>query len=307
MDNRSYEETKKIAIESKSSNNQESQTESQHPTTARRAGREKRSHGCGCLILVLMAVLLYFIAPVKTQFLILGIDRAPQGTMAGRSDTIMIVSVNPLLPEVKLLSIPRDLWVPIPGFGENRINAAHFFAEAQQPGTGSQKTLETIKYNFGVELRHYVRINLAGLPALIDAMGGITLNLPQVMAGYPEGTNDLNGDQALAFVRSRSDGDDFFRMRQGQLFIAAFMRQLFTPSTWARFPQIMKTLPQALDTNLPFWQLPRLLVALLRATYTGIDTLTIDRSLVTPAVTSEGAQILLPNWDLILPYIGENF
>ncbi|HAF62208.1 MAG TPA: hypothetical protein DCK95_07775 [Anaerolineaceae bacterium] len=306
MDKSSHEQTKKITVTSTSSYNSPNAQEN-YSASGSRTGRKKRSRGCGCFTVILIVLLLYFIAPIKTQFLILGIDRAPQGTMAGRSDTIMVVSVNPLLPDVKLLSIPRDLWVPIPDFGENRINAAHFFAEAQQPGTGPQKALETINVNFGMNLHSYVRINLAGLPALIDAMGGITLDLPENMAGYYAGTNFLNGEQALAFVRSRSDGDDFFRMRQGQLFITAFARQLLTPATWSRFSQIMNVLPQALDTNLPLWQLPRLLVAFWRATYTGIDTFTIDRDLVTPTITSEGAQILLPNWDLILPYVRESF
>ncbi len=219
----------------------------------------------------------------------------------------MLVSVNPLLPTVKLLSIPRDLWVTIPGFGENRINAAHFFAEAQEPDTGPDLALETIKGSFGVYVRYYVRFNLESFPAVIDSMGGIPLNLPEPMAGLPAGLNQLNGTQALAFVRSRSDGDDFFRIQQGQIFVSAFIRQLLNPLTWPRIPQILSSLSRVMDTNLPVWLWPRLTLALARASITGIESLSIDRSMVTPIVTSEGAQVLLPNWDLILPYIGNNF
>jgi LCP family protein required for cell wall assembly len=306
MDNSSHERTRKITITNTSAA-QNTVPGNSDSSSRNKMGKKKRSKGCGCLSVLVIILLLYCFLPVRTQFVLLGIDRAPQGTMAGRSDTNMIVSVDPLLPTVKILSIPRDLWVPIPAFGENRINAAHFFAEAQQPGTGPQKTLETINVNFGMNLHHYVRINLEGLPGLIDAMGGISLNLPENMAGYPAGINILNGEQALAFVRSRSDGDDFFRIRQGQLFIMAFVRQLLTPTTWSRFPQILAALPLAVDTNLPLWQFPRLLVALWHATYSGVESFTIDRSLVIPTITSEGAQVLLPNWDLILPYIKENY
>ena len=219
----------------------------------------------------------------------------------------MLVSVDPLLPTVKLMSIPRDLWVTIPGFGENRINTAHFFAEAQEPDTGPDLALETINGSFGVDLRYYVRFNLESFPEVIDSMGGIPLNLPEPMAGLPAGLNQLNGAQALAFVRSRSDGDDFFRIQQGQLFVSAFIRQLLNPLTWPRIPQILSSLFQVMDTNLPLWLLPRLTLAFFRASFTGIETLSINRDMVTPIVTSEGAQVLLPNWELILPYIGNNY
>ncbi|MGW8252006.1 MAG: LCP family protein, partial [Anaerolineales bacterium] len=89
------------------------------------------------LLVPLVAFLaLYFFAPLRTRLLVLGIDYAPPGSIVGRSDTIILMSINPLQPRVAMLSIPRDLWLPIPGIGENRINTAHFFAEAEVPGTG---------------------------------------------------------------------------------------------------------------------------------------------------------------------------
>lgn len=308
MNQHSNERTKKIELNSESTTSQET-CKYNHGRATQSPGRKwLPCAGCSCLsFFFLIALLLYFIAPFGTQFLILGIDRSPQGSLAGRSDTIMLVSVNPLRPIVKLLSIPRDLWVTIPGFGENRINAAHFFAEAQKPNTGPDLALQTIQNNFGIDLRYYVRFNLEGFPEVVDSMGGISLNLPESMAGLPAGLNQLNGAQALAFLRSRSDGDDFFRIQQGQIFVSAFIRRLLNASTWPRIPQILSSFSQVIDTNLPVWLLPRLILAFVRASFTGIETLSIDRSMVTPTVTSEGAQILLPNWDLILPYLGNNF
>jgi LCP family protein required for cell wall assembly len=308
MDQPSNERTKEMEINSESTTSQETR-KNNHGQATRSPGRKRLPcAGCGCLtVFFLIALLLYFIAPFKTQFLILGIDRSPQGSLAGRSDTIMLVSVNPLLPIVKLLSIPRDLWVTIPGFGENRINAAHFFAEAQKSNTGPDLALATIKSSFGIDLRYYVRFNLEGFPEIVESMGGIPLNLPKPMAGLPAGLNQLDGAQALAFLRSRSDGDDFFRIQQGQIFVSAIIRQLLNLSTWPRIPQILSSLSRAMDTNLPVWFLPRLILAFIRASFTGIETLSIDRSMVTPTVTSEGAQVLLPNWELILPYLKNNF
>mgnify|MGYP001179675523 CR=1 FL=1 len=272
-------------------------------------GKQRRGYsGCGCMtMLFLLSVVLYLLFPLPNRFLLLGIDRSPAGSMAGRSDTIMAFSVNPLLPDVKLLSIPRDLWVSIPGVGENRINTAHFFAEAQQPGSGPKAALDTVNQNFGFNLRHYARFNLDNFPALIDALGGIIITLPQAMSGYPPGTYELNGAQALAFVRSRSDGDDFFRIRQGQLFIGAFVKKILTPQTWPRIPQFIAAVPAALDTNIPIWLWPRIGLALARATLSGFDTLVIDRSMVSGFTTAEGAQVLMPDWGKIKQYLQANW
>lgn len=273
------------------------------------SGKQRKGcSGCGCMtILFLLSVVIYLLFPIPNRFLLLGIDRSPAGTMTGRSDTIMAFSVNPLLPDVKLLSIPRDLWVSIPGVGENRINTAHFFAEAQQSGSGPQAALDTVNQNFGINLRHYARFNLDNFPTLIDALGGITITLPQAMSGYPPGTYELNGTQALAFVRSRSDGDDFFRIRQGQLFIGAFVKKILAPQTWPRLPQFIAAAPAALDTNIPIWLWPRIGLALARAILSGFNTLVIDRSMVSGFTTTEGAQVLMPDWVKIRQYLQANW
>lgn len=260
---------------------------------------------CGCIFIVVVFLLVYFFAPVSTKFLLMGIDRSPEQTQTGRSDTLQVFSVNPFLPTVKILSIPRDLWVSIPDYGENRINAAHFFAEAENPGSGPEKTLETIKVNFPLSINYFVRLNLNNFPQLIDSLGGITINLPEPMAGYSAGSHRLNGEQAMAFVRSRSDGDDFFRMNQGQFFIQSFAREFIDPMTWLKLPEILPSAIKAIDTNLPVWLWPRLGIALLRASITGVDSFIIDRNMVTPTVTSEDAQVLLPNWEAINELIRE--
>jgi len=312
MSERSSQETQKIlqdTIPVKSYNRRYRKNDQKKVRKKNMIKKERRGcSGCGCLtILFILTVLIYFLFPLPNRFLLLGIDRSPPGTMTGRSDTIMVFSVNPLLPVVKVLSIPRDLWVSIPGVGENRINTAHFFAEAQETGAGPGAAIRTINQNFQFRLRHYIRFNLENFPALIDSLDGISLTLSQPMSGYPAGTYQLNGTQALAFVRSRSDGDDFFRIRQGQVFLTGFIRKLLTPETWPRLPLFFAALPGAMDTNIPFWLLPRIGLALARASFTGIETLVIDRSMLTGFTTFEGAQVLLPDWPKILEFINLNW
>lgn len=249
----------------------------------------------------------YFFYPARINFLILGIDRSPEGTAAGRSDTNILATVLPLRGYVGLLSIPRDLWVSIPGIGENRINTAHFFAESQQPGDGPLATMETIRENFGVDVHYYVRVQFSGLEELVDVLGGIDITLDEQMAGYPPGNHHLSGEQALAFVRDRQDSDDFFRMAHGQFFIKQLFSQLLRPSSWPHLPAAVPVFFRAVDTNIPIWVWPRVLFTFARCGPDRIDSRIISREMTNPTVTTEGAQVLIPDWTKILPLTREMF
>jgi len=249
----------------------------------------------------------YFLAPLRTNLLILGIDRAPQGTALSRTDTIILTSIIPLQPAVNMLFIPRDLWVIIPGVGENRINTAHFFAEANQPGSGPAATALTIREDFEVPVYYYVRLKFDGFQQMVDAMGGVTIDLPEAMAGYPAGKHHLNGEQALAFVRDRKGTDDFFRMDHARIFIRAVLHQALFPLTWLRLPALIQATSSSIDSNLPVWLWPRFGLAFLRAGVSGIHARTLPREAVTPYTTPDGADVLLPNWDVIRPIVLEMF
>jgi polyisoprenyl-teichoic acid--peptidoglycan teichoic acid transferase len=279
-----------------------------------RPPRKRRSIDLGCMTcvtpvlvigLVLLAVFLLF--PMRTNLLIMGLDRVPPGTSLGRTDTIILMSVNPLQPEVNMLSIPRDLWLDIPGYGQNRINTAHFFAEGEQPGSGPQALQRVIQANFGVRVPYYMRIRFEGFQAVVDAMGGVDIHLQEPMSGYDAGKHRLNGEQALAFARDRAGTDDFFRMQRGQLMLKAMIRQMANPVSWPRLPGVAVAGMQSIDTNLPIWHWPRIGLALLRAGSDGIDNRTITRDMVFPFQTDNGAQVLGPNWERIRPLVHELF
>ncbi len=266
----------------------------------------KQRKGCcgGCawgLLIPVLAILIgYLLFPYRTNVLVLGVDRTPEGTFVGRTDTIMLLSVIPLKPDVHLLSIPRDLWVNIPNYGENRINTAHFFAEANQAGSGPQAVMQTIRENFGLTVRYYVRFNFDGFKDIVDAMGGITIEIPEPMSGFDPGTYTLNGEQALAFARDRQSSDDFFRMQRGQMVLKAAVKQMLNPLSWPRIPQVISTSLKAVDTNVPFFEIPRVSIALVRAIISdSINSQTITREMVYPTITAEGANVLLPNWEMI--------
>ncbi|HWQ04352.1 MAG TPA: LCP family protein [Longilinea sp.] len=259
----------------------------------------------GWWLLILIA--LYFLAPFRTNVLLLGTDRT-EGVNIGRSDTIILTSIVPLLPTVTMLSIPRDLWVTIPGVGEDRINTAHFYAEANQPGSGPQAALETIQTNFGVRVSRYISINFDGFVEMVNAVGGVDVELKQDEGGLSAGVHHLDAGEALAFVRERYSSDDFFRMAHGQMVLRAMALKMANPINWGRWPGVIAGLSQAVQTNLPLYDWPRLGLALLRAALTNsIDSHVLDRDYVTPFTTDQGANILLPNWDAIRPLIVDLF
>jgi LCP family protein required for cell wall assembly len=254
-----------------------------------------------------LLISLYLFNPLRTNILLLGVDRAPDGTALGRTDTIILTTVIPLKPTFDAVSIPRDLWVSVPGYGENRINTAHFFGESASPGSGPELAMETIRLNFGVDVHHYVRIQFTGFQSFVDALGGVEIELEEPLGGFPAGVHLLTGEEALRFVRDRKGTDDFFRMRQGQVFIGALVGKIIAPRSWPNLPRAFLALSGAIDTDLPFWKLPILGVALLRAGANGIEFRAIGREMVSGFTTVQGAQVLGPNWSAINPMLLEVF
>lgn len=258
-------------------------------------------------VVLALAILLIFFTPFRITTLVLGIDRPPKDTWIGRSDTMILTTIPPILPQVSMLSIPRDLWVTIPNHYENRINTAHYFAELEAADTGMQAAREVVELNFGIPVNYVVRIKFDGFVDVVDALGGVTVDLPKEMSGLPAGKNHLDGTQALKFVRDRTGSDDFFRQQRGQLFISAAFKEILNPLKWPRLPVVAATAAKAIETDMPFWLWPRMAYSFLFSAVSGFDSHTIDRNFITPWVTNEGAQVLLPNWEQINPMVDKIF
>lgn len=199
----------------------------------------------------------------RITVLILGIDeRAQEEEDFWRTDTIMIGTLDPVTMQAGVLSIPRDLWVHIPGYTENRINTAHALGDAyDHPGGGPALVVQTIEFNLGIEVDYYVRFNFQAFVELVDRIGGIDIEVPETIHDpcYPTadyGCEELHieagpqhffGDMALKYARVRyTEGGDFDRARrQQQVVLAIFDRitQLnLLPQLATQAPELMRVL-----------------------------------------------------------------
>lgn len=193
-----------------------------------------------------------------------GLDDLDNFGQAGgaRGDVVMLVRVDSS-GSAQMLSIPRDLRVEIPGHGTNKINAAYAFG-------GPTLMIETIKTNLNVGVNHYVEVDFVGFQAIIDEVGGIEISFPNPARDeksgldVPAGEQTLNGEQALAFARSRRyqeqqngswvsvDANDIGRTQRQQAVLKALVARLKSPSSVAEAGDIASAMSEhmTIDANL---------------------------------------------------------
>lgn len=173
----------------------------------------------------------------------------------GLTDTMLMLRFDPATKRVVLLSIPRDTRLPIPGYGTEKINAAN---KLGGPALTARTTSELLN---GVGIDRYVTLNVQGVQALIDALGGVTVHVPKDMkyrddsqhfyVNLRAGKQHLNGEQALQLLRFRYDENgDLGRIQRQQMVIRALSEQALNPATVARLPKILSIIQSHIDTNL---------------------------------------------------------
>lgn len=270
----------------------------------------------------LLATLAILFPLGRTNILILGVDRRPQETtFVTRTDTMILATVNPAGNYAGMLSIPRDLWVTLPNGSTGRINTAHFFAEAENTGSGPEAAMNTVRSNFGVDVHRYVRIDLEGFVQIVDAMGGVTVDVPSPLIDYEyptyeygttvvqfeAGQQHMNGEQALAYARIRHGSSDFQRAERQQLVVRALMAQMLSPITWPRAPLIYAAVVDVVHTDLTLVDALRIAPTLLLVGPANLDSRVIQDEMVQPFTTDGGAAVLLPVWEAINPVLQEMF
>lgn len=243
--------------------------------------------------------------------LLLGVDDRTQITEDGppRTDTMILVTFNPENKTAGMLSLPRDLWVTVPGYGEYKINQAYFLGEAEGiAGGGAGLALATVEDFLGIHVPYYAEINFDAFIQMIDEVGGVKINVPEAIelnlgAGrvikLQPGVQVLPGDIALAYARMRDTvGGDFDRAARQQLILHGVLNRMtdfdLLPDLIAKTPTLYKEIASGVTTNLTMYQLARLAKLAYELPDENIQHIVITEEHATAMIAYNGAYILMP-------------
>lgn len=250
-------------------------------------------------------------ASSRVNVLVMGIDRRPGEPFISRTDSMMLLSINPQTGRAAIMSIPRDFYADIPGWGRDRINTA-FVKGAQNGGPegGARLAMETVSFNLGVHVDHYLLIDFAAFINGVDALGGIEVNVPftindptfpDMNYGYdplfiPAGVQTFDGVTALRYARTRHVDNDFGRaQRQQQVILAARDKVLALGADQLirQLPVLYQQLESGIRTGMSLGQLVTLFSAAVNLPSENIETLVLDYDYFLSYTTPQGASVLV--------------
>ena len=261
--------------------------------------------------------------PGRMNILLIGIDGFNGNyNRSARADTLILVGVNFAQRSANMLSVPRDLWVSLPGLlqvPEGRINTAYHYAEYYGvPGGGPAELAAVFGNTFGLRVDRYVVVNFLAFEQGIDAIGGIDVNIPApihdakyplrdgsgtIAIDFPAGAVHMDGSTALIYARTRHDSSDFQRMRRQQQVLFAVRNRLLSPESLPHLPALAQVLLRAVRTNLSLDDLALLGCLGPQITGDAVQTWVIGDSQVQHTLLADGAQVLLPDMQAIQPIL----
>jgi polyisoprenyl-teichoic acid--peptidoglycan teichoic acid transferase len=210
----------------------------------------------------------------RINILVMGLDARQQAYDIPRSDTMILFTLDPKTLSAGMLSIPRDLWVNIPGFSQDKINTAYFDGEANHmDGGGPALAVKTVEQFLNVSINYYAVLDFNSFVKFIDDMGGLDMKIRQTIMVDPIGPNNdvtlkpgtqtLSGAVALAYARDRETAHgDFDRANRQQEVIMAIRNQVVNlkmlPTLIIQSPKIYKDVSKGILTNLSLTQVIQL-------------------------------------------------
>ncbi len=261
----------------------------------------------------------------RLNILVLGIDRRPGQPEDGsyRSDTMFVASIDKHAGRLELLAIPRDYWAEIPygstpgTWAENKINAAYSYGQFYKyPGGGAAAAVAAVQHNLNITIHHYVVIDWEGFVRLVDALGGIEVEVPETISDFgtdvlevfpnntvQAGRQQMDGKQALGYSRVRVDGD-LKRIERQQLVIRAVAAKAVSLGYIARIPELWGAYRDAFRTDIDNALIPGYALMARSIDLGNIETFSLGKAMY-GGVSEDGQLILLPNREQMYAIIDE--
>ncbi|MDQ3706586.1 MAG: LCP family protein [Chloroflexota bacterium] len=263
------------------------------------------------------------------NILLLGLDYRPLEEDT-RADTQIIVHIDPAAKTATMFSIPRDLYVTIPGFGMGRINQSYQMGDRAErldpgslPGGGPTLAMSTISATFGIPIHYYAEVNFQGFERVVDAMGGLKIDVPAPLVDneyplasrsygatriyVPAGVQHMDGKSALQYARSRHADSDLGRNQRQQQVLLALKQQGMNINILPRLGELAGKLSGAVQTDIPLDQIPSLAKLAQEIGPGNITTCGIDATMVEQTILASGADVLMPIWERIRPRVKQCF
>ena len=258
------------------------------------------------------------------NFLLIGSDLRPGSSF--RTDTMVVAILRPNDGQVSLISIPRDLWVSIPGWQNQRINTAYQHGiSVGYPGGGPGLLEATIEYNLGIRIDHTAMVDFDGFRKIVDTLGGVDIPVSCPYTDWklidpsydPNNENNwflytvdpgvihMDGDLALWYARSRQKSSDFDRGRRQQEVLRAIFTQALQTGTLKRIPELYSDVKDSVETDLGLGDILQLALYAPKMTNADIRSYYIRPPYVTSWITDGGAYVLSPNQQLLSQLLTE--
>jgi LCP family protein required for cell wall assembly len=252
------------------------------------------------------------------NFLLIGSDKRSGSSF--RTDTMVVAILRPNEGQVSLISIPRDLWVFIPGWENQRINTAYQHGiSVGYPGGGPGLLKDTIQYNLGIRIDHTAMVDFDGFRKIVDTIGGVDVPVvcpytdwhlidpsydPQnennwTLYTVSPGVIHMDGDLALWYARSRQKSSDFDRGRRQQEVLRSIFTQALQAGTLTRIPELYNNFKDSVETDLGLADMLQLSLYAPKMTSADIRSYYIRPPYVTSWITDGGAYVLSPNQDML--------
>lgn len=216
----------------------------------------------------------------RLNILVLGLDRRPwePPDSPTRTDTVLVLTVEPFSGSVGIFNLPRDLLVEIPntrgGYFRERINVAYQYgALLRHPQGKVGLVTDTVQHNFGIKIDYHIVVDFLDFVALVDVIGGVEVDVPRRLAAwysiddlpqhhvwmeFEPGRRNMDGETALAYVRIREGSDDLDRIKRQQQLMLAALKKALDVRLFLEAPSLWDKYYKAIDTNIPAVKVPGL-------------------------------------------------